>query len=245
MKLFNDILRKASDLADKAVDASAKVIETGKEKLAETDFNEKVASAKAKFDASEFGAKTNSTLEQGKKKVEEMKLEKEMDKAKLALGGLVYVMHKTQEKNEDLLAQYIKEIESIEEKLDALKAVDEVNVSADEFAKAAEELATEVAEEVAEASEEVAETADIDFPDKLIKVRFLHSNETEMCVYPADFDLKDRDYAVVDGKYGRDLAQVKGCAYLVSERGKPKHVRELARIIRKKSMPKEATAAVI
>ena len=80
---------------------------------------------------------------------------------------------------------------------------------------------------------ETAETSDIDFPDKLIKVRFIHSNETEMCVYPDDFDLKDKDYAVVDGKYGRDLAQVKGGAYLVSEKGKPKHVKELAKVIRK------------
>ena len=57
---------------------------------------------------------------------------------------------------------------------------------------------------------DVAESSDIDFPDKLIKVRFVHSNESAMCAYPADFDVKDKDYAIVDGKYGKDLAQVKG-----------------------------------
>ena len=73
---------------------------------------------------------------------------------------------------------------------------------------------------------EVSESSDIDFPDKLIKVRFVHSNESAMCVYPEDFDVADKDYAIVDGKYGKDLAQVKGGIYSVSERGKPKHVRE-------------------
>ncbi|MBR4158801.1 MAG: hypothetical protein IKT97_01925, partial [Spirochaetia bacterium] len=80
---------------------------------------------------------------------------------------------------------------------------------------------------------EVSESSDIDFPDKLIKVRFVHSNESAMCAYPDDFDVKDKDYAIVDGKYGKDLAQVKGGIYLVSERGKPKHVRDVYTIIRK------------
>jgi len=96
-------------------------------------------------------------------------------------------------------------------------------------------MSDEIAEDIVieDEQQEVAETTDIDFPDKLIKVRFVHSNETEMCVYPDDFDLMDRDYAVVDGRYGRDLAQVKGGVYLVSERGKPRYVRELAKIMRK------------
>ena len=80
---------------------------------------------------------------------------------------------------------------------------------------------------------EVVESSDIVFPDKLIKVRFVHSNESAMCAYPDDFDVKDKDYAIVDGKYGKDLAQVKGGIYLVSERGKPKHVRDVYTIIRK------------
>ena len=80
---------------------------------------------------------------------------------------------------------------------------------------------------------EVSESTDIDFPDKLIKVRFVHSNESAICAYPDDFDVADKDYAIVDGKYGKDLAQVKGGIYLVSERGKPKHVRDVYTIIRK------------
>ncbi|MBQ6905179.1 MAG: hypothetical protein IJQ27_03785, partial [Spirochaetia bacterium] len=50
--------------------------------------------------------------------------------------------------------------------------------------------------------------SDIDFPDRLIKVRFVHSNESAICAYPDDFDVKDKDYAIVDGKYGKDLAMV-------------------------------------
>ena len=80
---------------------------------------------------------------------------------------------------------------------------------------------------------EVPDSPDIDFPDKLIKVRFVHSNESAICAYPEDFDVADKDYAIVDGKYGKDLAQVKGGIYLVSERGKPKHMREVCTIIRK------------
>lgn len=86
---------------------------------------------------------------------------------------------------------------------------------------------------VLEDEQEINEVSDIDIPEKLIKIRFLHFNETEYCEYPEGMELNNRDYVVADGKYGKDLAMVKGGMYLVSEKDRPKHIREIYTIIRK------------
>lgn len=95
-------------------------------------------------------------------------------------------------------------------------------------------MSDEISEDIVlDEEQEINENPDIDFPERLIKVRFVHFNETEYCEYPADMELSNRDYVVADGKYGKDLAMVKGDAYMVSEKGKPKHVREIYSIVRK------------
>lgn len=95
-------------------------------------------------------------------------------------------------------------------------------------------MSDEISEDIVlDEEQEINENPDIDFPERLIKVRFVHFNETEYCEYPADMELSNRDYVVADGKYGKDLAMVKGDVYMVSEKGKPKHVREIYSIVRK------------
>lgn len=80
---------------------------------------------------------------------------------------------------------------------------------------------------------EAGDSSDIDFPDKLIKVRFVHSRETEYCEYPDKFDVHDRDYVIASGKYGKDLAVVKGDMFSVSEKGRPRKVKAIYSIFKK------------
>ncbi|MCQ2603794.1 MAG: hypothetical protein MJ215_01950 [Spirochaetia bacterium] len=95
-------------------------------------------------------------------------------------------------------------------------------------------MADELTEDIVlEDDPEINDSPDLNFPDKLIKVRFVHSSETEYCEYPADIELHDRDYVICDGKYGKDLAVVKGQMFSVAEKGKPRHVRAVYTIIRK------------
>lgn len=97
MKLFDDLLEKSAKLADQAT------------KLAGDAFEQSKTVA-------------GDAMEKGKKKIEELNLESDLGKAQKQLGALVYVMHKTGEKNDELLEQYISEIAVIEERLAALKA---------------------------------------------------------------------------------------------------------------------------
>ena len=72
-----------------------------------------------------------------------------------------------------------------------------------------------------------------DLPEKLIKVKFVHSNETEFCEYPEDFKVAHKDYVIATGKYGKDLATILGGYILSSEKEKLKGLRSLQSITRK------------
>jgi len=73
----------------------------------------------------------------------------------------------------------------------------------------------------------------LDLPEKLIKVKFVHSNETEFCEYPEDFKVAHKDYVVATGKYGKDLATILGGYLLKSEKEKIKGIRSVQSITRK------------
>ncbi len=86
--------------------------------------------------------------------------------------------------------------------------------------------------------EDIIEEADQDIelpdlPEKLIKVKFIHSNETEFCEYPQDFNVSHKDYVVATGKYGKDLATVLGGYLLSTEKEKIKGIKSVQTIIRK------------
>ncbi len=49
-----------------------------------------------------------------------------------------------------------------------------------------------------------------DLPEKLVKVKFTHSNETEFCEFPSAFTVSHKDNVIATGKYGKDLAMVLG-----------------------------------
>ena len=72
-----------------------------------------------------------------------------------------------------------------------------------------------------------------DLPEKLIKVKFVHSNETEFCEYPEEFTVAHKDYVIASGKYGKDLATVLGGYLLSSEKEKLKGLRTVQTITRK------------
>ena len=72
-----------------------------------------------------------------------------------------------------------------------------------------------------------------DLPEKLIKVKFMHSNETEFCEYPVSFQVSHRDYVVTTGKYGKDMAMVLGSYLLRSEKEKLAGIRAVQTILRK------------
>ena len=72
-----------------------------------------------------------------------------------------------------------------------------------------------------------------DLPEKLIKVKFLHSCETEFCEYPKDFAVSHKEYVVATSKYGKDLATVLGGYLLSTEKEKIRGIRAVQTIIRK------------
>jgi cell fate regulator YaaT (PSP1 superfamily) len=83
--------------------------------------------------------------------------------------------------------------------------------------------------------DEVEQTAEIpsNLPEKLIKVKFVHSNETEFCEYPHDFNIAHKDHVIATSKYGKDLAKVLGGYLLSTEKEKLKGIRSVQTIVRK------------
>lgn len=71
-----------------------------------------------------------------------------------------------------------------------------------------------------------------DLPEKLVKVKFLNSNETEYCEYPADFEVKHDDLVLASGKYGKDLAKILGSYILRTEKDKLSGLKEVQSIAR-------------
>ncbi len=70
-------------------------------------------------------------------------------------------------------------------------------------------------------------------PEKLIKVKFFNSSETEYCEYPKDFTLNHDDLVIASGKYGKDLAKVLGGCILKTEKEKLSGLKEVRYISRK------------
>lgn len=133
MKLFEELMDKTAKFADEAV-------KVGKEAFEQT----KVVAGEA--------------MEKGKKKVNQLQLEGDLKDAQRQLGALVYLQHKTGEKNEELVLQYIGEVEKIEAALEALE-LEEVNEPADftveEMKAEAAEIVDDIVEEVTEFMDEV------------------------------------------------------------------------------------------
>ena len=134
MKFFEELLDKTAKFADEAV-------KVGKEAFDQT----KVVAGDA--------------VEKGKKKVTQLQLEADKKEALKNLGEIVYLQHKTGEKNEELVNQYLGEITAIDAELARLMA-ETVNEEADFTVTEATEDAAEddtLKEEVTELKEEVSE----------------------------------------------------------------------------------------
>ena len=71
-----------------------------------------------------------------------------------------------------------------------------------------------------------------DLPEKLIKVKFIHSSETEYCEYPSGFRVNHDDHVIASGKYGKDLAKVLGSYILSTEKEKLLGLKEVQFIAR-------------
>lgn len=74
-----------------------------------------------------------------------------------------------------------------------------------------------------------------DLPEKLVKVKFTHSNETEFCEFPSAFTVSHKDNVIATGKYGKDLAMVLGSYILRNEKEKLSGIRAVQTILRKAS----------
>lgn len=72
-----------------------------------------------------------------------------------------------------------------------------------------------------------------DLPEKLVRVKFIHSNETEFCEYPTEFNISHKDYVVSASKYGQDLAMVLGSYILKTEKEKLTGIKSVQAIVRK------------
>ena len=70
--------------------------------------------------ADQASKKANEIADLGKKKMSKASVENELAKAQRQLGTLVYMMHKTNEHNEELLQQYIDEVAAVEKQLEEL-----------------------------------------------------------------------------------------------------------------------------
>ena len=69
-------------------------------------------------------------------------------------------------------------------------------------------------------------------PEKLVKVKFLNSSETEYCEYPQNFEVKHDDLVIASGKYGKDLAKVLGSYIKRTEKEKLSGLKEVQSIAR-------------
>ena len=61
---------------------------------------------------------TSECIDKGKDKINELSLENDLSKAQKQLGALVYALHKSGQSNEELVNQYIEDIEKIEKQLE-------------------------------------------------------------------------------------------------------------------------------
>ena len=104
MKFFEELLDKTTKFADEAV-------KVGKEAFEQT----KVVAGDA--------------MEKGKKKVNQLQLEADRKEALRKLGEVVYLQHKTGEKSDELVKQYVDEVSAIEADLELLLSEDSVDVS--------------------------------------------------------------------------------------------------------------------
>ena len=108
MKLFDDLIEKSAELRDQAVRVAGEAFEQSK-----------VVAGEA--------------MDKGKKKMSEISLKADLSKAQKDLGALVYAMHKSGEKDEELLNKYFDDIAEIEEKIAEQAA--SVNKTAEEYKK--------------------------------------------------------------------------------------------------------------
>lgn len=83
-------------------------------------FFEELLESSAKV-ADKVAKVTGEYIDKGKEKISELSLENELGKAHKQLGALVYALHKSGESNEELVSQYIEDIERIEAQLEELR----------------------------------------------------------------------------------------------------------------------------
>ena len=98
-------------------------------------------------------------MDKGKKKMSEISLKADLSKAQKDLGALVYAMHKSGEKDEELLNKYFEDIAEIEEKIAALgepvrSEKDEYDFSIEDIEKAADDIANNISTEDKKPEEE-------------------------------------------------------------------------------------------
>ena len=149
MGILDNLAESVAKLADKTVDAASDAFEKAKKNEAFKNAADKVGDFREKAQS-----KANEAIESGKKRVEEMNLTKDLEKAQKQLGALVYTLAKTGEKNDDLVKQYVDDIASIEGKIEALKEkVEDFSIA--DIEKAADDLATSAAADVEEAAIEL------------------------------------------------------------------------------------------
>ena len=150
MKLLEDLMEASAKLADQAVKVAGEALETSK-----------VIAGEA--------------MDKGKKKVNELSLETDLSKAQKQLGSLYYVMHKTNEYNQELLDQYCKDIAEIEAKIDELKAAglseaDDYSLHADGEQAEDEYSMGDFAEDVKSAVSDAVDTVKDGVEDMMDKV---------------------------------------------------------------------------
>ena len=134
MKLFDDLIEKSAELRDLAVRVAGEAFEQSK-----------VVAGEA--------------MDKGKKKMSEISLKADLSKAQKDLGALVYAMHKSGEKDEELLNKYFDDIAEIEEKIAALgepvrNEKDEYDFSIEDIEKAADDIANNISVENEKPEEE-------------------------------------------------------------------------------------------
>ena len=146
MKLFDDLIEKSAELRDQAVRVAGEAFEQSK-----------VVAGEA--------------MDKGKKKMSEISLKADLSKAQKDLGSLVYAMHKSGEKDEELLNKYFDDIAEIEEKIAALgepvrNEKDEYDFSIEDIEKAADDIANNISTEDKKPEEEPEEVKPEETEDK-------------------------------------------------------------------------------
>lgn len=79
--------------------------------------------------ADQVAAKAGEYIDKGKGKIDEMSIKNELSKAQRELGVLVYTLHKSGQENQELLNQYLNDVDRLQKQLDDFRKAQDGHIN--------------------------------------------------------------------------------------------------------------------